>query len=270
MTRIVSWFSCGAASAVATKIELENYRAGMYPDCNEFVIANCEVREEHSDNKRFLKDCERWFNHPIEILGNDKYDRSIYKVFEKTGYLVGPHGARCTAELKKKVRFDFQRPDDVLVFGYTADEADRMSRLQVAELKRNNPDIRFLDPLGDAGLFKQDCLAMIDRAGIDLPVMYLLGYRNNNCIGCVKGAAGYWNKIRVDFPDVFERMAQTEERMGIKICKIEWTENGIRKMKRISLRELEPGQGDYPSEPEIQCGILCGIAESKIRRASNG
>ena len=56
MSRTVSWFSCGAASAVATKLSK--------PD----VIVYCEVIEEHPDNKRFLKDCEEWFNQEIIIL----------------------------------------------------------------------------------------------------------------------------------------------------------------------------------------------------------
>lgn len=35
--------------------------------------------------------------------------------------------------------------------------------------------------------------------------MYDLGYANNNCIGCVKGGIGYWNKIRIDFPEESDR-----------------------------------------------------------------
>lgn len=44
---------------------------------------------------------EKWFGQEIIILGNDKYNRSIYEVFKKTRYLKGPSGARCTGELKK-------------------------------------------------------------------------------------------------------------------------------------------------------------------------
>lgn len=44
--------------------------------------------------------------------------------------------------------------------------------------------------------------------------MYDLGYPNNNCVGCVKGGMGYWNKIRVDFPEVFERRARQEREIG--------------------------------------------------------
>lgn len=49
MSRIISWFSCGAASAVATKMVLKKHP--------ETIIAYTEVVEEHQDNKRFLNDC---------------------------------------------------------------------------------------------------------------------------------------------------------------------------------------------------------------------
>ena len=59
-------------------------------------------------------------------------------------------------------------------------------------------------------LTKEDTHAILNRLGIRRPAMYDLGYQNNNCIGCVKGGMGYWNKIRKDFPEVFERRAKLE------------------------------------------------------------
>ncbi len=61
--RTVCWFSCGAASAVATKIALKEATG-------EVVIAYTEVKEEHPDNKRFLAECEEWFGQktPLESL----------------------------------------------------------------------------------------------------------------------------------------------------------------------------------------------------------
>ncbi|RML73278.1 hypothetical protein APX70_04692, partial [Pseudomonas syringae pv. maculicola] len=60
-------------------------------------------------------------------------------------------------------------------------------------------------PLIDRGLGKEDCKAMIQRAGIELPVMYRMGYDNANCIGCVKSGEGYFRAIREDFPEQFEQ-----------------------------------------------------------------
>jgi hypothetical protein len=84
--------------------------------------------------------------------------------------------------------------------------------------------------------------------------MYKLGYNNNNCIGCVKGQAGYWNKIRVDFPDAFDRMAKMERKLNVAINK---TYAGDGKRKRIFLDELDPSAGRNVPMPEIDCGVLC-------------
>ena len=109
--RRISWFSCGAASAVATKLSK--------PD----VIGYCHTGAEHEDNARFMRDCEEWFEQKITILRNQKY-KDTWEVWEKRKFLAGVAGAPCTGELKIKPRLEFQRDDDVHVFGYTADSPD--------------------------------------------------------------------------------------------------------------------------------------------------
>jgi 3'-phosphoadenosine 5'-phosphosulfate sulfotransferase (PAPS reductase)/FAD synthetase len=248
MGKFISWFSCGAASATATKIALAEFGAG-----NVRVIYQ-QTNSEHPDNERFLLDCQDWFGVKIERQQSPGF-HDIWEVFEKTRYLVGPTGARCTSELKRKLAesvITFGPDQQVEIFGYTAEEAHRVERFKVQNSERKGCFI-----LVDRGLTKEDCLGFVARAGIELPEMYKLGYRNNNCIGCVKGQAGYWNKVRVDFPETFERMAMVEEKLGRSICKREWTENGERKLERIPLRELPPDLGDYPSEPSVQCGLMC-------------
>jgi PP-loop superfamily ATP-utilizing enzyme len=240
--RTVCWFSCGAASAVATKIALAERERE-----SELIIAYTEVKEEHLDNKRFLADCEEWFGQKIEILGNDFYDRSIYRVFEKN-YIRTPKGAPCTRALKKQIRERFEKPTDRQVFGYTAEEQARLDRFIDA-----NADVNIWTPLIEKGLGKEDCLAMLKNAGIELPAMYKLGYHNNNCIGCVKGGMGYWNKIKVDFPEHFDRMAKLERFKKQTIFKDRY------------LDELKPTDGNYPQEPNIECSIFCQIAEQELQ-----
>jgi hypothetical protein len=239
--RIICWFSCGAASAVATKLAI-NENAGKLP----LIIAYTEVIEEHPDNKRFLSDCENWFGQKIEILGNDRYNRSIYKTFETSAMnIMG--AAPCTRKLKKDVRIKFEQPNDIQVFGYTIEEQDRYDRF----LDANN--INAIAPLISQGLSKVDCLALLKKANIELPMMYKLGYHNNNCIGCVKGGKGYWNKIKIDFPEVFNRMAKLERFKKQTV------------LKDMYLDELLPKQGNYPKEQDIQCGIFCHMAEENLR-----
>ncbi len=104
---------------------------------------------------------------------------------------------------------------------------------------------------------KDDCYTAISKAGIEIPAMYKLGYDNNNCIGCVKGGQGYWNKIRVDFPDAFERMAKQERIMDVAINK-SYAGDGLR--KRVFLDELSPTAGRGEREPPIECNVLCATA----------
>ena len=236
--RIVSWFSCGAASAVATKLALEKYGK------ENFIIASCVVENEHTDNERFLKDCEAWYGLPILRLRSEKF-KDCWDVWEKTRYLVGIRGARCTTEMKKIVRQKFQKISDKQVFGFTIEEQSRAERF-----KKQNPEVDLVTSLIEAKYTKQDCFDELQRAGIELPAMYKLGYKNNNCIGCVKGGAGYWNRIRIDFPEVFERMSKLERSLGRTILKI--------KGKRIYLDELDPKSGHKQKEPDMQCGLWCG------------
>ena len=243
-SRVISWFSCGAASAVATKLSR--------PD----VIAYCEVKEEHPDNKRFLKDCEEWFGQEVLVLGNDKYHRSIYEVFEKTRYVAGHRGARCTMELKKSIREKFEEPGDIHVFGYTVEEQRRINRL----IDSNN-EVEFVAPLIDRGLTKADCLAMLQDAGIELPEMYKLGYKNNNCRGCVKAQSpAYWKKIQIDFPEYFEKALAVEKMLNVRICKA--TVNGVSDV-RMQLDELPEHIQPMDDTMDIQCGIFCQMAEQE-------
>ena len=77
--------------------------------------------------------------------------------------------------------------------------------------------------------------------------MYTLGYGNNNCIGCVKGGMGYWNKIRVDFPDFFDKMAEAERQVG-NSC-----------LRGVFLDELDPEAGRKQKMIMPDCGNFCDI-----------
>lgn len=169
LPRVLCHFSCGAASAVSTKLAIQKYGK------ERVTIINIHIKEEHPDNKRFLKDCEEWFGMPITTVQNEKYGGSIYEVF-KQGYLKGIYGAPCTTQLKRKVRESFQRDDDIHVFGFTVEEEQR-----AIDFNDRNEALATEWNLIEQGITKPDCLGILQGAGIDIPVMYTLGYKNNNC-----------------------------------------------------------------------------------------
>lgn len=232
--RVLVWFSCGAASACAAKLAIERYG-------ERAQVLYCDtLKYEHPDNRRFMGDVAQWIGQEIKVICSNEYT-DIFDVFDKTGWLVGVRGARCTAELKRNPRQLYQRVGDYHVFGYTLDEAKR-----IIDFENNNPELYLWWPLVEYGMTKQRCLDMLNVAGIELPAMYKLGYKNNNCIGCVKGKAGYWNKIRRDFPEAFARMAAQERKMNVRIL-------------HCFLDELPADAGNYHSEYELECGPACGL-----------
>jgi 3'-phosphoadenosine 5'-phosphosulfate sulfotransferase (PAPS reductase)/FAD synthetase len=245
-TRVLAWFSCGSTSAVAGKLTLLNH-----PNAQ---IVRIRIATEHPDADRFAGDCERWYGRPIIVLTPP--DRDHFRVIRRTRYIKGPNGARCTRELKWEVRRAYQRAGDLHVFGFDASETDR-----VADFRENNPDLMFSAPLIDAGLTKSDCKLILEKAGIRPHRMYELGYQNANCIGCPKGGAGYWNRIRIDFPEVFAEMARAEQEIGATVLR---HRGGAKKGQRLPLLELDPNSGRFEEDQPGECGPLCQVAMEQV------
>lgn len=241
--RVLVWFSDGAASAVAAKLAVqeEAWRRVEVVKCDTTV-------SEHPDNARFRADVERWIGQRVTLLRSADY-ADIDDVFQRTRYMAGNDGARCTTELKKLVRQQYQRPGDVHVFGYTADESKR-----VRDFEANNPELRCSWPLVEQGIGKAECYQILLDADIALPAMYAAGFEHNNCLGCVKASSpGYWNRTRRLFPDVFARRAKQSREIGARLVRVAG--------ERIFLDELDQNAGAGEGDGDMECGPFCVIPE---------
>ena len=252
LPRVVAWFSCGAASAVAARVALEKYG-------DRCVVVYCDtMASEHPDNARFMADVERWLG--VKVLRLKDGWTKVDEVFAKRQYMSGPQGACCTVAMKKVPRFKFQNADDIHVFGFTSDEGKR-----IKDFEGNNPDMALEWVLRDRGMTKPDCFDVLRGAGITLPAMYGLGYRNNNCIGCVKASSrAYWTKIRQDFPEVFAARAKQSREIGCRLTRVN--------NKRVFLDELPAGVWKRGKMENISCGPECAgeAAAAAVRRGREG
>ncbi|NMY81209.1 hypothetical protein HBO01_21225 [Pseudomonas rhodesiae] len=247
--RIVCQFSCGAASAVATKLALAQYGA-----THDVQIINAFLANEEADNRRFAQDCEAWFGRPITVLRDEKYGADATEVFRRERYMKNQYGAPCTKILKRRLLDTWKQPGDVMVFGFTAEEVGRFE-----DFLERNPDRPSIAPLIERGLGKEDCKAMIQRAGIELPLMYRMGYENANCIGCVKGGEGYFRAIREDFPEQFEALCVIQDDLGSGSYLFRNRDTNV----RFSLRDL--GEGPVRRNEKIpSCSFFCEMAEADI------
>lgn len=233
---ILAWWSGGVTSAVAVKIALEKY--------DDVQIYFCETNQHHEDNLRFKKDCEAWYGQKIHTLNNQKY-KSVKNTLD-LGHINGPKGADCTRYLKKNVRIALEKIVDFdgQIFGF---EFEPRQIKRAERFLEQYPNSKGLFPLIDKKLSKSDCFQLLANNNIELPMMYKLGYTNANCIGCVKGGMGYWNKIRTDFPDIFKQTSEIERRHN-RSC-----------IKGVFLDELEPDRGRHESLELPECGIYCEV-----------
>jgi hypothetical protein len=243
METIAVWFSCGAASAVAAKQTIEQYGT-----THNIRVINNPVVEEDADNRRFLKDVEQWLGVPIEFAVNPNYAHcSAVQVWDYRRFMSGPLGAVCTVELKKKARQHWEATNTAEwhVLGFTSEERTRYERF----IESERPNV--LPVLIDAGITKQDCIDIIQAAGMDPPRIYKLGYPNANCIGCVKATSPtYWNHVRKHHPEVFNERAEQSRRLGVTLVRVN--------NKRIFLDELSPDAVGRPLKTlAIDCGIFC-------------
>lgn len=238
----ICWFSCGVTSAIATKLAVQEY--------DDIRIIYIDIDSAHEDNSRFLKECEEWIGKKIEYARSLKY-KDQYDVIEKTKYVNGAGGARCTLELKKNVRKRIEKEEGITgqVFGFEFSEKEINRAIRFSE---QHPHTNPVFPLIDAKITKPVCADILLKNGIKLPTMYELGYHNNNCIGCVKGGKGYWNKIRRDFPDHFDRMAKLERVIGHTCIKEQY------------LDKLNPTSGRHNPPILPDCGTFCEIEFAHI------
>lgn len=230
----VCWISAGVSSFIAGYV--------MKESVDEFIYTH--IDEQHSDSLRFIKDCEKVLGKSVTILQSPY--KSVSNVVQTFRFINGPYGAKCTEVLKKRVRKEWEngKEDLTYIWGFDSSKRERQRANRTTEtMDKFNHEF----PLIDRNLTKEDCHGILRSLGIKRPTMYDLGYRNNNCIGCVKGGMGYWNKIRVDFPGVFELRAKQEREVG-HTC-----------LKGIYLDELDPAAGKIDDEVMDDCGIMCQI-----------
>lgn len=200
MTKKVCWVSAGISSFMA------GYLAG---DVDEWIYI--DIKDQHPDSLRFIKDCESAIGKPIQVLRSNEYTCVDDCVRAFGGFRNPGNGfAPCTNWLKKRVRKEWENRNKdyelIYVWGFDFKEKSRAERTV-----ESNPQARHEFPLIDRNLSKEEVHGLFERTfPFKRPFMYELGYPNNNCLGCTKGGMGYWNKIRKDFPDVFKSRSELE------------------------------------------------------------
>jgi len=282
--QIIGWWSGGITSAVTCKIIIDIY--GL-KNCRFVFI---DTNNEDEDTYRFKNDCEKWYGKEIETISritalspdkrmDQKTWESIEEIWLKNKSLNTANGAICSSELKRDLRKKWQKINtyDHQAFGFDIDEVKRAKSMSL-----NYPEAFPIYPLLMYAYRKKDCIKIIQQAGIEVPKMYKLGFLNNNCFktGCVQGGIGYWQKMKREYPEKYEKMAAWEHKLTdlkgnpVTICKDQSNnakdivnETGDKTLQRVflkahpsypHLKDITEVKGREP-EPMVECNGLCGI-----------
>lgn len=260
---VIAWWSGGARSAVTCKLCIDLFGS----DCVRVVFI--DTRNESKSTYQFKSDCEKWYGCEIETICNTEYD-SIEDIWFDHLTLGLAKGAKCSQELKIKVRQQFTKKNSFSyqAFGYDNEETGR-----AFDMRKSNPHLRPIFPLLMFWMNKFDCVKYIQNANslfltITLPDPYLLGLENNNCFetGCVQGGIGYWQWMKINQPEKFNRMADREHKITdlkgepVTICKDQSKGGGLVFLKPHpkypDMKDISMMKG-RPPEMLIECNGFC-------------
>lgn len=280
--KIICWWSGGITSAVACKIAIDLYGK---ENCRVIMI---DTKNEDEDTYRFKEDCSKWYGVNIEVITDVGFGyESIQDVWIRHKSLNVAVGAKCSYELKTKVRKKWEKNNefDFQVFGF---EFDKKEFNRALSLKLNHPKAKSIYPLLMFGYDKDDCLRIVSESGIEIPRMYKLGFRNNNCFktGCVQGGIGYWQKMKRDFPEKFIAMAEMEHKLteikGEPVTMLKDQSNESKEKSKASGNKYDSflflkKHPKYPSiksiedvkerevKPLFECNGFCGVNDLSER-----
>lgn len=190
---------------------------------------------------RFLDRCEEVLDTGIERIADGRHP---WQVFRDERFIGNSRVPLCNRVLKRELLerlLSAQFPDKsvVLHFGYEWSERSRMLKAE-EKWKANGYQVDF--PLRRLPLLSsEDLKVLVQRAGIEIPRLYGLGFRHNNCGGaCVQAGVGQWALLWRVFPERYrwheEQEQMTRDYLGKDVAVLRDRTGG--QTRPLTLREL--------------------------------
>lgn len=255
--RVIVALSGGKASAMCAKLTLEKYPK------DKVILYFNDTRWEHPDLYRFLKDLSNYFNHEIII---DSDGRTPEELFYDMRFLGCNRVPLCSRVLKAERLQKFRQNGDILVFGIGKEEEHRAIRLtqryQLVGVKTNIFNtLEF--PLIENNISNSDVTNFFNSTGIELPKLYQLGFKHNNCSGgCVRAGKKNWKLLFEKLPDVYidrervEREFRAWIKKDVSFFKDETLESFRKKIENNELSSYYNTPDDEPFECVGVCDTL--------------
>lgn len=249
-------FSGGHSSALVA-LEVAN-RYGT----KDMILLNHDIssKVELQDIKRFKREIADYLGLPVtyanykalDIVDKDQFDISLEcKAFGvKTAF---SNNVLCTNRLKTEPFNNFlktQSKDSIVYYGFDAKERIRIERRKNILLKQgfisdyplalwyqddinlynkinNQLDFFFDVPIIEPKFKDDRKFFSTNQIGIKPPLTYSK-FKHANCLGCLKAGKQHWYLIYCDYPEIWNKAINTEEKLNQSI------------LKESFLKDLEP------------------------------
>ncbi len=208
MIHIVS-YSGGLASFFEAKLTIEKYGK----DNVELVF--CDTKSEDEDLYRFLDDTEKYLGMKITKLVEG---RTNWECAFDDNFLYNSRIANCTINLKMKMFNKYIKPIDddkvVVHIGFDYTELHRF------EKSKKHYKCKIESLIKDTELTKANMRDELELLGIELPLLYRLGFAHNNCGGfCFKAGIGHFKQLYLKLPDRYDYHMNKEQELIKQIGK---------------------------------------------------
>lgn len=172
------------------------------------VAVFADTKQEDGTLYKFLEDQEKLFG--IEII-RLREGRTPFQVMKDERAISLQSAVPCSKILKQKLIrkwYDENYPNGIMVSGLDWTELPRIERF----LKRY--PLSWFPLIEKPLLIKEDIKAYLEQMHIELPLLYKLGFKHNNCGGgCVKAGQAHWKLLLEKLPDRYRAWEVHEQEM---------------------------------------------------------
>jgi len=193
--------------------------------------------------------------------------RNIWEVFKDQRFLGNSRVAPCSHHLKqkpaKKWIHENTTPGDAVIYvGIDWTETHRLAAVQ----RGYAPWLVDAPLTQEPYLTKEQLIEWASSEGLDIPKLYKLGFKHNNCGGgCVRAGQAQFKHLLDTMPDRYAVWEEQEEKMrdylGVEVAILKRTTNG--KQAPFTLRELRELNEQQPALIDLNDqGVSCNCTSS--------
>jgi hypothetical protein len=199
-------FSGGVGSWAAAKRAAERYGTA------DIVLLFADVMDEHPDLYRFLDEAAAHIGVQVTRISDGRTPRQVMR----DERMIGNSGKDPCSKILKRQLLDRWRKANcdpastICHIGIDWTESHRFEgfRDRIAPWKADAP------LLWAPMLSKVDAMQWLAREGIELPLLYRVGFSHNNCGGaCIKAGQGQWAKLLRFNPELYAEWEDWEQEM---------------------------------------------------------